>query len=353
VADQAGVGLDRAEAPLLEVIAVTVTFPGARGADGESSVITAVREVSFDISVGETLALVGESGSGKSTTARAIMAVQPLSGGAVKFDGVDLASLKGRELRRIRRRFQIILQDPPASLDPRQTVLRTLREALFAARGSREVGADEIDSLLDLVGLSTEHAGKYPHELSGGQQQRVSIARAIAMQPDLVVCDEPVSALDVSVQAQIINLLGRLQGELGLSYLFIAHDLAVVRHVADRVAVMYLGSIVEIGPSDSVYGTPAHPYTAALLSAAPVPDAEVEATRERIVLEGEIPRPDQPPSGCHFHPRCPLWKELAQPDLCRSVAPVLAFVGENGTHRSACHFAADVTGGFDLHGETA
>lgn len=322
---------------LLEASGVTVTFPGPKASSSHGAII-AVRDVSFDVWPGETLALVGESGSGKSTTARAVMHVEHLSEGKVLFDGVDFASLPAKEQRRLRRRFQIILQDPQASLDPRRRVGATIKESLEAADQRRDGDRrDEIAQILTTVGLSPEHADRYPHELSGGQQQRVSIARALAMRPDLIVCDEPVSALDVSVQAQIINLLRRLQKDLGLAYLFIAHDLAVVRYMADRIAVMYLGSIVEMGRSEDIYSNPAHPYTAALLSSVLTPDADLERSRERIRLTGEIPRPDQPPSGCHFHPRCPLWKELGEPSICSSVRPEL--MGALDQHRAACHFS--------------
>jgi len=335
--------LDKAE-PLLRVTGVTVTFPG-RGSK-RHGLITAVRNVSFEVWPGETLALVGESGSGKSTAARAVMRVQELAAGSIEFDGRDLDSLDAREQRRVRPRFQVVFQDPQASLDPRRTVGATIEEAFGATgRSRKEIDRVEVDEILRRVGLSPELFDRYPHELSGGQQQRVNLARAVAMRPELLVCDEPVSALDVSVQAQIINLLRQLQADLGLSYLFIAHDLAVVRHMADRVAVMYLGSIVEIGPSESIYNHPAHPYTAALLSAAPVPDADIERHRERIPLKGEIPRPDQPPSGCHFHPRCSLWRELGEPSICINEFPPLAAAGDDVAHKSACHFASDVKGG--------
>lgn len=330
--------------PLLNVIGITVTFPGS-GKSKRHRVITAVRNVSFQVWPGETLALVGESGSGKSTTARAIMAVEDFSG-SVEIDGQEFAALKAREQRLLRRRFQVVLQDPQASLDPRRTVGATIKEALVAAgRVGRNMDSADVGEILRTVGLSPEHASRYPHEMSGGQQQRVNLARAVAMEPDLLVCDEPVSALDVSVQAQIINLLRHLQEDLGLSYLFIAHDLAVVRHMADRVAVMYLGSIVEIGRSEDIYNRPAHPYTAALLSAAPVPNADIERQRERIPLTGEIPKPDQPPSGCHFHPRCPLWRVLGEPTICTTDFPSLEITGDDAEHQSACHFASEVRGG--------
>lgn len=335
--------------PILEVNGVTVRFAGPRSSakDGD---ITAVRDVSFVVWPRETFALVGESGSGKSTTARAVMQIENLAEGRVDFDGQDFSSLKPQEQRQLRRRFQIILQDPQASLDPRRTVGATIKEAIeVAGRTPKQEHGDQIAEMLERVGLAPDHAYRYPHELSGGQQQRVSIARALAMQPDLIVCDEPVSALDVSVQAQIINLLRTLQSELGLTYLFIAHDLAVVKHMADRIGVMYLGSIVEVGRSEDIYTNPAHPYTAALLSSAPVPDADIERSRKRIPLSGEIPRPDRPPSGCHFHPRCPLWKELGQPPICTTDFP--EFTGDSPEHQAACHFSKEIKGRFNLLGQ--
>jgi oligopeptide/dipeptide ABC transporter ATP-binding protein len=319
---------------LLSVDRLTVHFPAPRSAGGRQRHLVAVDDVTFAIGRGTTLALVGESGSGKTTTARAIMQVQPTVSGSVVLDGRDLGALRGRELRSARRSLQMIFQDPQLSLDPRQTVAHTLEEALAVVpRLDRAAREPRINELLTLVGLPIQFAGRYPHELSGGQRQRVGIARAIAVEPELLVCDEPVSALDVSVQAQIMNLLKDLQTRLGLTMLFIAHDLAVVRHIADEVAVMYFGGIVEIGPADEVYGQPSHPYTAALLSAAPIPDAVAERARQRVVLTGEIPRPDAPPSGCAFHPRCPRRAALGKPEICETHKPVLS-----GSPGVACHF---------------
>ncbi|MFI6502885.1 ABC transporter ATP-binding protein [Nonomuraea typhae] len=290
--------------------------------------VRAVRGVSFTVRPGETLGLVGESGCGKSTTARAIVRLLEPSAGTIRFDGRDITHLSHRELRPLRRDLQMIFQDPHSSLNPRQTVGQIIANPLVV-QGVPGVKA-KVGELLDMVGLIPEHAGRYPHEFSGGQAQRIGIARALATRPKLVIADEPVSALDVSVQAQIVNLLEELQRELGLTYIFIAHDLSVVRRVSDRVAVMYLGRIVETGAGDALYDGPAHPYTRALLSAVPVPDPKVERTRERIVLRGDPPSPAAPPPGCSFHPRCPRAEEL-----CRAERPLLR------VHRGrevACHF---------------
>ncbi|WP_157245015.1 ABC transporter ATP-binding protein [Nonomuraea typhae] len=290
--------------------------------------VRAVRGVSFTVRPGETLGLVGESGCGKSTTARAIVRLLEPSAGTIRFGGRDITHLSHRELRPLRRDLQMIFQDPHSSLNPRQTVGQIIANPLVV-QGVPGVKA-KVAELLDMVGLIPEHAGRYPHEFSGGQAQRIGIARALATRPKLVIADEPVSALDVSVQAQIVNLLEELQRELGLTYIFIAHDLSVVRRVSDRVAVMYLGRIVEVGARDTLYDHPAHPYTRALLSAVPVPDPKVERTRDRIVLQGDPPSPAAPPPGCSFHPRCPRAEEL-----CRADRPLLR------VHRGrevACHF---------------
>lgn len=301
--------------------------------------LRAVDGVSFTLERGESLGLVGESGCGKSTTARTIIGLQKATAGSVRFDGVELTSLSRRGWQPYRRRMQMIFQDPYASLDPRQTVGSILTEPLTIHRvGKPRDRRLRALSLLDAVGLDPRHLFRYPHEFSGGQRQRIGIARAVALEPELLLCDEPVSALDVSIQAQIVNLLKELQERFGLAYLFISHDLSIVRHLCPRVAVMYLGRIVESGPRASLYADPGHPYTQALLSAVPIPDPAREAERRRQVLGGDVPHPSAPPPGCAFHPRCPrlaLEPPGAGATACRSEPPPLAERGAD--RRWSCH----------------
>ena len=317
--------------PLLSVRGLKKYFPLKGGVLArELERVHAVDDVSLDIAPGETLGLVGESGCGKSTTGRCIMRLMQPSEGTIRFEGRDVTRLAGKDLRALRRQMQIIFQDPFASLNPRHTVRAIVGEALIIHRmaKNRQDLEDQVVRLLELVGLGAEHLPRFAHEFSGGQRQRIGIARALAVQPKLIVCDEPVSALDVSVQAQVINLLEDLQERLGLAYLFIAHDLSVVEHISHRVAVMYLGRVVEVASARALYDNPRHPYTEALLSAVPIPDPAVK--RRRLVLQGDVPNPIRPPPGCHFHTRCPIAQEQ-----CRREVPALE-EAEAG-HWVACH----------------
>jgi oligopeptide/dipeptide ABC transporter ATP-binding protein len=322
---------------LLQIRNLVKDFSVRGGVFGrEIAKVQAVSDVSFDVFKGETLGLVGESGCGKSTTGRLILRLIERTSGSVTFDGTDVTTLHRDGLVEFRQNAQIVFQDPYASLNPRKRVKTTIGEALRVHRGmDKDQAAQRVGELLTLVGLSPEHADRYPHQFSGGQRQRVGIARALAVEPKLIVLDEPVSALDVSIQAGVVNLLEQLQGELGLTFLFIAHDLSVVRHISDRVAVMYLGKIIENGTRDQIFEAPAHPYTQALLSAIPIPDPDRERARRRIRLAGDVPSPIDPPSGCRFRTRC--W--LAQ-EICAQQEPELVDRG-NG-HPVACHFAKPV-----------
>lgn len=321
---------------LLSVVNLIKRFPIMGGIlNREVASVRAVSDVSFDIKRGETLGLVGESGCGKSTLGRSILRLIEPTSGQVFFKGRDITKLGPDEMRRLRRQMQIIFQDPYASLNPRMTVEQILAEPLdiHELAGSKLEKRKRIFKLMDLVGLRKESISRYPHEFSGGQRQRICIARALAVEPEFIVCDEPVSALDVSIQAQIVNLLQDLQKELGLTYLFIAHDLKVVEHISTRVAVMYLGKIAEIAESEVLYADPQHPYTKALLSAIPIPDPTRK--KERIILRGDVPSPINPPRGCYFHPRCPVVQ-----DKCRIVWPNLERIdGPSIEHQAACHYA--------------
>ncbi|HLZ23397.1 MAG TPA: oligopeptide/dipeptide ABC transporter ATP-binding protein [Ktedonobacterales bacterium] len=318
---------------LVEVRGVKVHFPIRGGLLGRTvASVKAVDGVDLSIKHGETLGLVGESGCGKSTLGRAILQIIKPTAGSVIFDGMDLTKVHPGELRRKRSDMQMIFQDPFSSLDPRFTVREIVAEPLHNFNyGSREKTDDRIRELLNVVGLPASAINRYGHEFSGGQRQRIGIARALALNPKFIVADEPISALDVSIQAQVLNLLSDLQGEFHLTYLFIAHNLSAIKHLSDRVAVMYLGHIVEIGTGDDVYNHPQHPYTIALLSASPFPDPEIELTRKRIILTGDVPSPVNPPSGCPFHPRC--WKAQA---ICREVVPPLE--EKRPGQLAACHF---------------
>jgi peptide/nickel transport system ATP-binding protein len=326
---------------LLELDDVRVWFPIRSGVvlDRHVGDVKAVDGVTLTIERGETLGLVGESGCGKSTLGRAILRLYKPTSGRIIFDGREITTASDRDLRDVRRRMQMVFQDPYASLNPRHSVGRIVGEPLrvHGVGSRREVGR-RVSELLEVVGLPTDAADRYPHEFSGGQRQRIGLARALALNPELLVCDEPVSALDVSIQAQIINLMEELQRQLGLTYLFIAHDLAVVRHISTRIAVMYLGKIVEVAPADDLYDNPLHPYTITLLSAIPIPDPEIERHRQAIRVEGDLPSPANPPTACRFHTRCPF----VQPTRCADDEPRLRAVEG---HHVACHYAEDIKAG--------
>jgi len=328
--------------PMLQVDNLVKHFPIRSGVFFKRTIgqVKAVDGVSLHVNKGQTVALVGESGCGKSTTARAILRLLEPTSGRIALDGLDVSALSKDKLRKARRDMQIVFQDPYASLNPRMTIRQILSEK-FQLLGA-EMTKSTISDLLDTVGLAEEYADRYPHEFSGGQRQRIGIARAIAMNPKFIVLDEPVSALDVSIQAQIVNLLEDLQDELGLTYLFIAHDLSVVRHIADRVAVMYLGAVVEIADRDDLFDRPHHPYTQALISAVPIPDPKLERQRARIVLRGDVPNPANPPSGCRFRTRCWKFEQLSEPEQRRCIEepPPLNNVGGRDNHQAACHYAS-------------
>lgn len=333
---------------LVEVRDLEVHFPIKSGVVFDRTVghVRAVDGVDLTIHRGETYGLVGESGCGKSTLGKAILNLEPPTAGSVVFDGVDIASLKGEALRTERKRFQMVFQDPMSSLDPRQTVEALLLEGMRAHGLDTDKAATHarLRELMSAVGLPPSGLKKYPHEFSGGQRQRIGIARALSVGPDLIVADEPVSALDVSIQAQVINLLQDLQDELGLTYLVVAHDLAVVRHISDRIGVMYLGGLVEESEAGELYDVPLHPYTRALMSAVPVPDPMLEDSREQILLTGDLPSPANPPTGCRFHTRCP-WRQETRCDTERPELRVVQVDGASSGHRVACHFAEEIARG--------
>jgi oligopeptide transport system ATP-binding protein len=328
---------------LLSVTDLRMYFPVTEGLIFERHIgdVHAVDDVSFELPRGQTLGLVGESGCGKSTTGRTILRLYRPTAGRIVFDGVDITKLGGEALRQTRRRMQMIFQDPYASLNPRMTVGGIVGEPLSVHKiGTPAERRERVAELLDVVGLNPNFLNRYPHEFSGGQRQRIGVARAIAVNPELIIADEPISALDVSIQAQIINLMERLQDEFSLTYLFIAHDLSVVRHVSNRIAVMYLGRIVELASSGDLYAHPLHPYSVALLSAVPIPDPVIEARRRRIILKGDVPSPVNPPSGCRFHTRCWLRDRLGNPERCTTEDPALRALAAG--HEVACHFAEEV-----------
>jgi peptide/nickel transport system ATP-binding protein len=327
--------------PLVEVTDLKVYFPIRSGMVVERHVgdVKAVDGVSFTIFKGETLGLVGESGCGKTTVGRTILRLYEPTSGRIVIDGKDVTDLPERDLRPLRDKMQMVFQDPYSSLNPRQNVGNIVAEPLLIHGMERKEVDSKVRHLIEVVGLPHDAANRYPHEFSGGQRQRIGLARSLALNPALIVADEPVSALDVSIQAQMINLLEDLQDEFDLTYLFVAHDLAVVRHISDRIAVMYLGKIMEIAPSEELYTAPLHPYTKALLSAVPIPDPKVERSRERIILKGDLPSPVNPPSGCRFHTRCPYVQETR----CRTEVPELRAMKEGQV--VACHFAEEIAEG--------
>ncbi len=330
--------------PLLEVSNLVKHFPIKQGIIFAHEVgrVRAVDDVSFTVREGETLGLVGESGCGKSTVCRTVLKLLEPTSGSIRFEGREISGLGAGDMRPLRREMQIIFQDPYASLNPRRRVGEIVGDPLrLHGLASGDELRDRVEDLLQRVGLGPEHYNRYPHEFSGGQRQRIGIARALALQPKLVICDEPVSALDVSIQAQIINLLQDLQDEFELTYVFVAHDLGVVRHVSDRIAVMYLGKIVEIGPAEEVYSKPIHPYTLSLLAALPIPDPRENEAREPLVLQGDVPSPVNPPAACRFHPRCPYATEI-----CSELEPQLVDYG-NG-HWAACHHPLNIGAGMSV-----
>jgi oligopeptide transport system ATP-binding protein len=330
-----------AERPLVEVRDLVKHFPVRGGILQRTvGVVQAVDGVSFDIQRGETLGLVGESGCGKTTVGRLLLRLIDPTSGTIRFDGQDLTAITGADLKPYRRRIQIIFQDPYSSLDPRTPISDSIGEGLrIHGLGTPAEQRAKVTRMMDMVGLQAYHARRYPHEFSGGQRQRIGIARALVLEPDLIVCDEPVSALDVSIQAQVLNLLKSLQRELGLTYVFVAHNMGVVEHISDRVAVMYLGRIAELAERRDLFERQDHPYTSALMSAIPVPDPEQR--RQRVILSGDVPSPINPPTGCRFHPRCPLRAELGDPAICATDVPPLIDLG--GAHWCACHFRTPQT----------